>query len=1057
MNKRLYLLSNKKNLKISPLDGSLYDIVFIFESNLAYSALPEIDKYTVFCNPERYCKHGGIALYVKDNIANHIFDITYNECFIMFRLDFAPERMFGGVYIYPESSIYYLDKMFADVDQMLAKCHERGYIPFIGGDFNARLGDLNIFAATSWKYENNCDLKMNSHGRTMMKDICRRNKVYPINHLKYKGEIFHGDFTYIKDRNKSQIDFVITSSQGRNDLVSFEVVETNWHMSDHRPITLRINIDTIIRTDVLLTIANDLNYEDSSEGVNIKRFNKEYNLDIINDYITENRDIIERDITEAIEGNDIDLAVENFNLHMENMHHVSKLKFNKVNRSLHTNLMTNANIRFRNLISKIHESDSSGIDEVLEGYLESRKQVTGYMMSSELEEWKRVTSGNDDSELWNKIDWKGEIKCATKIHPPLNQLKEHFENIYTAEDNSLQNLDELSSDIYIPILDDPITNLEVNESMKKCKKGGYDFPVTSMKKFVHFFMPVILLLLNTIFYCYYPIKLACSLLFSIPKKGNLCLPQNFRGIQMLPMLGVLYDRILYGRLEKWLNIHEEQTGFQKGKSTTHQIFTIRILIELAKYMKITLYIGCFDIEKAFDKVSRYILLKKLITYGIGHCMLNALKSIYSRTSCILSMKGKYSTAFPTESGIRQGAASSSLLFIAFINDLIDFIKENCDSEPLIDSLHCLLHADDTLIISTSRSLFIKKCNLMNEYFDNNQLRLNLGKSGYMIIKGKKEDMKCRIELNKGHLNYKKELTYLGVIIGDTGRLKEDIINSLEDKRGNVTIKFTNFCAKNFLAPLKIKLKVLKSCVVSSLLYSCETWSHYIPDKIEVTYRTGIKTALNIRKNCCNEVLYIESGMYPLVCDVKKRQLKFWKSINSDVNQLPYIQRLVQLGINANLPFLSHYIELERKHLEPDKCIINLRQEYQLLWKTKIQEAFNTDRDSPLGTYVTVNPSLCTPDILEDLLEYERVIITRLRTGSHNLYVETGRFKNPRVPRQERKCTCGTDIQTVEHVLLNCPLLQHLRVDNLHTVCDYINSKYILKFMIHAAKILRFSL
>ena len=48
-------------------------------------------------------------------------------------------------------------------------------------------------------------------------------------------------------------------------------------------------------------------------------------------------------------------------------------------------------------------------------------------------------------------------------------------------------------------------------------------------------------------------------------------------------------------------------------------------------------------------------------------------------------------------------------------------------------------------------------------------------------------MKCRIELNKGHLNYKKELTYLGVIIGDTGNLKEDIINSLDDKRSNVTI------------------------------------------------------------------------------------------------------------------------------------------------------------------------------------------------------------------------------------------------------------------------------
>ena len=688
MNKRLFLLSNKENLKISPFGGELYDIIFIFESNLAYSALPEIDNYTVFSNPEnRYCKHGGIALYLKDNIATHIFDITYNECFIMFRLDFAPSRMFGGVYMYHERSVYYEDRMFADVDKMLSKCNEMGIIPFIGGDFNARVGDLNSFTGYAWKYEENCDVISNSHGRTMMKDICRRNKMYPINHLIYRKKVFAGDFTFIRDNNKSQIDFVITSSHGRNEVISFEVLKTNWHMSDHRPITIQIKTYSEIRSDILLMRATNLNYSVSREVVNVKRFNKKYNEDIINNYIMENKDVIEREIVLAIEENNPDLAVERFNLHMENMHHISKTKINTVNRSQHSNLMATANLNFKNLMLKIHDgANCDETDELLEHYLESRKQVTGYMMSSELEEWRRVTCNNSDQDLWKKINWKGEVKSTNKAHPPINELKEHFEDIYTDEDNSLRNINNLESHIYIPVLDDPITNVEVTESMKRCKKGGYDFPISSMKMFIQAFMPIVLLLLNMIFYGYYPIKLAYSLLFSIPKKGNLQLPKNFRGIQMLPTLGVLYDRILYGRLVTWLNIHEEQTGFQKGKSTTHQIFTIRLLIALAKYMKIPLYIGCFDVEKAFDKVSRYILLKKLIKYGIGCCMLNALKSVYSYTSCILTLKGKYSAAFPTECGIRQGAASSSLLFIAFVNDLIDFINEKCDPEPLIEPL-----------------------------------------------------------------------------------------------------------------------------------------------------------------------------------------------------------------------------------------------------------------------------------------------------------------------------------------------------------------------------------
>ena len=140
---------------------------------------------------------------------------------------------------------------------------------------------------------------------------------------------------------------------------------------------------------------------------------------------------------------------------------------------------------------------------------------------------------------------------------------------------------------------------------------------------------------------------------------------------MLPSLGVLYDRVLSKHLDRWMSVHDEQTGFQKGKSTITQIFTLRLLIEMAKKTKITLYIGCFDIEKAFNKVSRFLLLKKLIKYGIGYAMVNALKSIYATTSCILSLKGKNSAQFDTSCGIRQGAPSSSLLFIMFVNDLID--------------------------------------------------------------------------------------------------------------------------------------------------------------------------------------------------------------------------------------------------------------------------------------------------------------------------------------------------------------------------------------------------
>ena len=81
-------------------------------------------------------------------------------------------------------------------------------------------------------------------------------------------------------------------------------------------------------------------------------------------------------------------------------------------------------------------------------------------------------------------------------------------------------------------------------------------------------------------------------------------------------------------------------------------------------------------------------------------------------------------------------------------------------------------------------------------------------------------------------------------------------------------KFTNFCAINYLAPLVIKLQVLDACVTSSLTYGCETWAGYIPKDVEVLYRSGIKTAMAIQQNTNNEIVYVESNLYPLEHNIK---------------------------------------------------------------------------------------------------------------------------------------------------------------------------------------------
>ena len=165
----------------------------------------------------------------------------------------------------------------------------------------------------------------------------------------------------------------------------------------------------------------------------------------------------------------------------------------------------------------IHEGKET--TESFQYYIISRKNITDHIMSSELKEWDKFTSENEN-DLWRKIDWKGEINKSTQnIHPPINQLKEHFANIYTSDDDNLKdNLINLSSNIYIPILDDPIRNAEVHDGVKKCKKGRYDFPITTVKNFTLNFLPIILRLWNIFFLWVLPTKTYLFLIFQYTQK-----------------------------------------------------------------------------------------------------------------------------------------------------------------------------------------------------------------------------------------------------------------------------------------------------------------------------------------------------------------------------------------------------------------------------------------------------------------------------------------------------------------------------------------------------------
>ena len=156
----------------------------------------------------------------------------------------------------------------------------------------------------------------------------------------------------------------------------------------------------------------------------------------------------------------------------------------------------------------------------------------------------------------------------------MKQFEIFFEDLYKCKNQrELQDIMEIETDNVVPALDVPISEDEVKTAYKSMKKSGFDFNLQILSILIIHFTAMLTNIMNAMFLIKYPVSLAYSLLSLIPKKGNLMLPKNFRGIQMMKTLACLYDRIITNRLKPWLKFHIDQTAFQRGKSTLIHIFT----------------------------------------------------------------------------------------------------------------------------------------------------------------------------------------------------------------------------------------------------------------------------------------------------------------------------------------------------------------------------------------------------------------------------------------------------------------------------------------------------
>ena len=265
--------------------------------------------------------------FISSALAPYVFNITFNESYVSFRLNFIPTLVFIGCYIQPENSKYFDPDMFGELGAFLLSLQERKLTPIMGGDLNCRFGNLNqLREDTGLLYGNNSDLSSNKHGLTYGKDLCMVGDVFPLNHLIYRGKTFDGQCTYFKGNKKSQIDYVYTNKNGLKLVENFVIQKDNWHLSDHRPIVVEIHAARMYNSGFLLKRARELNYEFDPNRPTIVRYLGSYDLDVLTNHLRENEEQIQGDVLAEMSMCNINNAVIKLDTHLRDALRVAKKK-----------------------------------------------------------------------------------------------------------------------------------------------------------------------------------------------------------------------------------------------------------------------------------------------------------------------------------------------------------------------------------------------------------------------------------------------------------------------------------------------------------------------------------------------------------------------------------------------------------------------------------------------------------------------------------------------------------------------------------------------------------
>jgi hypothetical protein len=332
-------------------------------------------------------------------------------------------------------------------------------------------------------------------------------------------------------------------------------------------------------------------------------------------------------------------------------------------------------------------------------------------------------------------------------------------------------------------------------------------------------------------------------------------------------------------------------------------------------------------------------------------------------------------------------------------------------------------------------------NSLEQYCNKWHLTVNVNRTKIVVFrKGGALNRQYRWSYAGNEIEIVQNFNYLGIVFSSGGSFMQ-ATNTLSGK-GLKAMNMLFSVTKSLCTPIHIMFNLFDSYVLSILNYNCEVWGFLKAENIERVQKKFCKWLLNVKKTTNTLSLYSECGRFPLYIERHIRIIKYWLKLNTFKSENCILYHIVKnqrycIEHNQNVSNWTYKVRkllqesgFEEIWLFPESVNINMFiPELRLRLRDIYIQNWRTDMNSCTSLYIYREIKLLyVKSAYLEILDSKkyRNAIAKLRLGSHNLAIETGRHRQ--VDRTQRKCNmCNlNDLEDEFHFVLKCPFYSNLR-------------------------------